>query len=231
MWKVILIFIFSFTLSLGSYRDNWNGILKDYSREGSRDGIEAVLVDYSGIQNDKRWTALLDELKTINHTSLSPDESKSFWINVYNIAAVKMVLDNHPLKSIKDAGSFFKPVWDREVITIDNKSYSLGYIEHKILRKTGDSLIHYAIVCASMSCPDLKREAYTPDRVQEQMEEQKRRFLASESKGIRLEEDTYYISKLYKWYKDDFGDPYIYLDIPRDKKIKFMGYNWSLNTK
>lgn len=231
MWKVYLIFILLFKLSFGNYIENWNGILKTHSKFGKKLGIEAVLLDYEGIKADIRWRNLLEDLRSTYPEGYSEDEAKAFWINVYNIGAVKIIIDNHPLKSIKDAGSLFKPVWGKKVIQVGNKNYSLGHIEHNILRKTGDPLIHYAIVCASMSCPDLRGEAYTGDRLDEQMAEQKNIFIANREKGVHIEGDTYYISKLYKWYEEDFGDPYTYLEIPKNKKVKFMDYNWSLNSQ
>lgn len=231
MWKALSIFLLLFRLSLGNYTHTWDSLLRDYTGYGSRDGIEAVLVDYEGIMGDERWRTLLEEVRVEDPEKTTLEERKAFWINIYNIGAVKMVIDNHPLKSIKDAGSLIKPVWKREIIHVGDSAYSLGYIEHDILRKTGDPLIHYAIVCASMSCPDLRRSSYTPEKLRAEMMEQKKIFLENTKKGARSEENTYYISKIYKWYKGDFGDPYTYLEIPRNKKIKYMDYNWSLNTK
>ena len=231
MWKCFGIFLLLFKLSLGSYTHTWDELLGEYTSYGTRDGIEAVLVDYEGIRGDERWKILLEELKTESPERSTLEEEKAFWINVYNIGAVKMVVDNHPLKSIKDAGSLLKSVWKREIIQVGNSTYSLGHIEHAILRETGDPLIHYAIVCASMSCPDLRRKSYTPEDLKVEMLEQRKIFLKNNQKGLRLEDNTYYISKIYKWYKDDFGDPYTYLEIPRGKKLKYMDYNWSLNTK
>lgn len=225
-----MLMLILFQTSFGNYTDTWTSLLKDHTEPSEKNGIQVVLVDYEGIKGDNRWKQLLDEVSSENLDSLSTEETKAFWINVYNIGAVKMVIDNHPLKSIKNAGTLLKPVWKKEIIDIQGKNYSLGYIEHEILRKTGDSLIHYAIVCASLSCPDLRREAYLPAILDEQMTEQRDLFLNNKSKGFYINGNTYYISKLYSWYKDDFGDPYKYLDIPKDKKIKYMKYNWSLNS-
>lgn len=225
-----ILMLILFQTSFGSYTDTWTALLKDHTKTKEKSGIQTVLVDYKGVKRDPRWNKLLDEVRNVDINNFSTQETKAFWINIYNIGAVKMVIDNHPLKSIKNAGTLLNPVWNKDIIDIQGQSYSLGYIEHKILRKTGDSLIHYAIVCASLSCPDLRREAYLPEILEKQTIEQRELFLANKSKGIYIERDTYYISKLYSWYKDDFGDPYTYLNIPKDKKIKYMKYNWSLNS-
>ena len=110
MWKVYLIFMLLFNLSFGNYIENWNGILKEHSKLSSRQGIEAVLLDYESIKTDNRWENILRELRDIDPEDYSGDEAKAFWINAYNIGAVKMIIDNHPLKSIKDVGNLFKPV-------------------------------------------------------------------------------------------------------------------------
>lgn len=226
----IILMLLLFKLSFGSYTDTWSSLLSDYTQSQTKEGIEAVMVDYENIKEDDRWTQLLEEVRKTDLKNLSEDELKAFWINVYNIGAVKMIVDNHPLKSIKDAGSLLKPVWNKNIIEVQGTTYSLGYIEHEILRKTGDSLIHYAIVCASLSCPDLRREAYLPSELDIQMMEQRELFLANNKKGLYIDGDTYYISKIYKWYKKDYGDLYSYLNIPRDKKIKYLKYDWSLNS-
>ncbi len=231
MWKFLGIFLLLFKLSLGSYTHTWDELLEEYTLRGNREGIEAVLIDYEGIGRDERWRTLLEEVRSEAPEKLTPEEKKAFWINIYNIGAVKMVIDNHPLKSIRDAGNLIKPVWKRKIIQVGDTAYSLGYIEHDILRKTGDPLIHYAIVCASLSCPDLRRSSYTPENLIGEMLEQREIFLANTKKGRRLEGDTYYISKIYRWYRDDFGDLHTYLEIPKEKKIKYMDYNWSLNIK
>lgn len=225
-----ILMLILFQTSFGSYTDTWTALLKDHTEAKEKSEIQTVLVDYKGVKRDPNWNKLLEEVSNEDINNFSAQEAKAFWINIYNIGAVKMVIDNHPLKSIKNAGTLFNPVWDKDIIDIQGQSYSLGYIEHEILRKTGDSLIHYAIVCASLSCPDLRREAYLPSLLEKQMTEQRKLFLANKSKGIYIDGDTYYISKIYSWYKDDFGDPYRYLHIPKDKKIKYIKYNWSLNS-
>lgn len=230
MWKIMILMLLTFSLSFADYKDDWNDILRRYTTVGKKAGIESVLVDYAGIKGDPIWKRLIKDLETINPSDFKGEDLKAFWINAYNIGAIKVVIDNHPLESIKDAGSLLRPVWDRDAIVLGGKNYSLGYIEHDILRKTGDSLIHYAIVCASMSCPDLRRTAYTGDDLEAQMSQQRALFLKNSQKGYTLRGNTYYISKIFKWFEEDFGDIHRYLQIPEDSKIKYLDYNWSLNS-
>ncbi len=85
------------------------------------------------------------------------NEELAFWINKYNVYTLKIVTDNYPLKSIKDIPS----VWDKKFIPSGKEKISLGDIEHKMLRKMNEPRIHFAINCASFSCPNLLNEAYS----------------------------------------------------------------------
>lgn len=110
--------------------------------------------------------------------NLSSREKKlAFYINSYNILALKMVVDHWPLKSIKDIGSLFRPVWGKVAGTISGKLVSLDDIENDIIRPMGEPRIHLAIVCASVSCPDLRTEPYTAKKLDSQLDEQVRLFL------------------------------------------------------
>jgi len=229
MKKIMIMFFIVTSLAMGDYLDTWDELLQKYTSIGKRDGITLVVVDYRGLKQDIKFEKLLEEVRKVEIKKLNGDELKAFWINAYNIGAVKMIVDNYPIDGIKDAGSLFKSVWSKDIIEIDGKIYSLGEIENSILRKNGDELIHFAIVCASISCPDLKRTAYRGEGLERQLLGQKLKFLDGKNKGIKRVGDTIYISKIFKWYKDDFGNIRKYLDISQDKKIKYLDYNWKLN--
>ena len=111
-------------------------------------------VDYEALRNSADWEELVYSLKRSRPDQLTTrEEQLAFWINAYNILAIDLVRRNYPVDSIRDIGSFFVPVWDREAGQIGDRSYTLGEIEHEILRPLGDPRIHAAIVCASTSCP------------------------------------------------------------------------------
>lgn len=217
-----------------------DALLKDHVRFGVVEQISVNLVAYNQWSRDPRYKKCIDILQQTDVSSLQGDEVKAFWINAYNVLAVKMVLDHYPVNSIKDVGSFFKPVWDRPVIRLRGRPYSLGEIEHKILRPMGDPRIHFAIVCASLSCPDIRPEAFDPARLDEQLDDQAQRFLSNRSKGLQIKGDTIYISAIFKWFEDDFTDKqgviaFIEKYAPenmktgQDRKIKYLPYDWSLN--
>ena len=111
-------------------------------------------VDYEALRNSTDWEGLVHSLKRSRPDQLSTrEEQLAFWINAYNILAIDLVRRNYPVDSIRDIGSFFVPVWDREAGQIGDRSYTLGEIEHEILRPLGDPRIHAAIVCARPLAP------------------------------------------------------------------------------
>ena len=90
------------------------------------------------------------------------------------------------------------------MLTVAGKSYSLDTIEHKLLRPTGENRIHFAIVCASISCPRLRNEAYVPARLEEQLADNTRDFF-SRSQNFSVRQRTANVSSILKWFAEDFG--------------------------
>ena len=175
------------------------------------------------------------------------EEKLAFWINVYNVFAVKIVADNYPVKSIKDVGGLFKSVWKVKAGIVGGREYTLHEIEHEILRKMEEPRIHAAIVCASISCPNLSIETFIPERINEQLDIQMKGFLANPKKGMRVETSgalkRLFLSPIFDWFKEDFEsrggvlkfiEPYV---DPKHRQvftnsslsILYMDYNWSIN--
>lgn len=224
--------------------DDWDSLLKKHLSSGKKEGIVVNLVDYKAMKADPLYKKVVKDLKFFSPSTLSSKEEKlSFWINTYNIFAVKMVTDNYPVKSIRDIGSFFTSVWKKDVGKIGGKVYTLDEIEHEILRKMGEPKIHSAIVCASLSCPDLRKEAYLPEKLNTQLDDQFGLFLKNETKGVKIDKTgkVIHLSSIFKWFGDDFEkeggvieviglflEPSQKRDI-KEYKIKYIDYNWNLN--
>ena len=148
-------------------------------------------VDYSGFQED---VVRLDEYLAVlsanapDPTKWSDEEQIAYWINAYNAFTIKLVADHYPVESIKDIKRgipMVNTVWDIKFIEIGGEEYDLNNIEHGILRKDFDEpRIHFAVNCASESCPILRRGAFTAENLDKQLTEQARIFLADESKNI-----------------------------------------------
>lgn len=226
----------------------WETILKRYVSEGKINGISLNLVDYEGIAKDPDFADLIQRLERFSpHELVTEEERKTFWINVYNIFATKMVVDHYPVESIRDIGSLFKSVWKKKVGRVDGKEVTLNQIEHKILRKMGDPRIHAAIVCASLSCPDLQKEAFIPARLSDQLDEAMKNFIENPEKGVLIDQSKkiVYLSSIFKWFRDDFKKDggtikFIQRYVPSDQaqflnqrnyKVKYLDYDWSLNTQ
>jgi len=162
----------------------------------------------------------------------SRNEALTYWLNAYNAYTLKLILNNHPVKSITDLHGG-KP-WDVKWIKLDGKTYSLNQIEHDIIRpRYKDPRIHFAVVCAATSCPPLASYAFDADIVNRQLDRLARSFI--NNKKFNQTEDEVKISKIFDWYGEDFGDVRTYLnkyldtDIPEGTEIGYAEYDWALN--
>ena len=143
------------------------------------------------------------------------------------------MVDNYPVKSIKDiAGG--KP-WDKKFIKLDGKTLSLNDIENGIIRKDfNEPRIHFAVNCASISCPKLLNKAYTAGNLNSLLESQTKRFINDNSMNM-ISATKPEISNIFDWYKVDFGNVITFLnkysdtEIESSAKISYKEYNWNLN--
>ena len=206
----------------------WNELLQKYvSSKGN--------VDYKGFKKDN--AALQSYLNLLSATvpekSWSKNAVLAYWINSYNAYTVKLIVDNYPVKSIKDID---KP-WDKAFITLGNKKYSLSEIENTILRKMDEPRIHFAINCASYSCPNLLNEAYTDKDIQNQLEAVSKSFINDKTKNT-ITTNKVEISSIFDWYGEDFKtkgtvidflNKYSTVKIDIKAKISYKEYKWNLN--
>jgi len=230
--KPLLTFILMLCLwTIGAQKMNhseWTKILQLHVSESGE-------VNYKEFNNNRRSLEnYLDNLANHppqDHWSLT--ETKAYWINAYNAYTIQLILDNYPLKSIKDIND----PWGQTFFKINGETMSLNAIEHEILRPMGDPQIHFAIVCASESCPKLLNYAYEPETLNDQLDQAAKEFINDASKNnITASQIT--ISKIFKWFKSDFPkgaafitylNNYSALKIHPDTKINYQNYNWSLN--
>jgi len=162
----------------------------------------------------------------------SRNETLAYWINAYNAIALKMVIDNYPIKSINDVEN----PWKRKFLTIKNKQYSLDDIEHNIIRKFNDPRIHFVINCAANSSPKLMNMAYTSANIIYALEKSAVDFINDPTKNI-ISEKEIRISQIFDWYKEDFNNGEVVQFINQYAKIKinhiptdgYLNYDWSLN--
>lgn len=222
---------------------DWSGytsLLKENIKRVESSGIQTNLLDYQAISKDPKYSAIFERLALYNPSSLKGKDKIAFYINIYNLFAIKLVTDHMPKKSIRDIGTWFSPVWQKPAAVLAGKAISLDTIEHKILRHMNEPRIHFAIVCASLSCPDLRTEAYSAKKLDEQLDEQTRSFLANSGKGIRIKGEKIYISKIFSWFAKDFSKDekaigilkfiaQYNIEAGRFTEYKTLDYNWQLN--
>ena len=230
--KKTFVFIFlCATISVTAQNFNhsmWNDMLQSYvNNEGK--------VNYKRIKADeKKLEIYLDTLsQNTPQESWKKAEKLAYWINAYNAFTIKLIIDNYPIKSIKD----IKQPWDKKFIDIDGELTSLNQIEHDILRKMNEPRIHFAIVCASVSCPKLQNTAFEPSKIEEQLTNATKEFLADSSKN-NISQESIKISKIFDWFSKDFTqdgslinflNQYSEVTISPSAKKQFKNYNWALN--
>lgn len=167
------------------------------------------LLKYSAVSKDdhKALKDYINELESTDPRQYNRGEQMAYWINLYNSLTVDVVLDAYPTKSIlKIGGSFFSPgPWNKKHLEIAGQKVSLNDIEHGILRPIWkDSRIHYAVNCASFSCPNLSVTAFTAENTEEQLAIAAKDYI-NNPRGIEIDGEDLLLSKIFDWYQVDFG--------------------------
>ena len=207
----------------------WNVLLKKHVNNKG-------LVSYKGfIKEERALDAYLDQLASLDPSNnWSVQELLAFYINLYNAETVKVILDNYPTKSIKD----IKGAWTEGRASVDGRALSLGGIENGILRKMNEPRIHFAINCASISCPKLLNEAYTAAKINEQLEKVTVEFINGDKNEISATNPK--ISSIFKFYPKDFKvndeqdiagyiNKYSKTKINSGAPLVYKDYDWNLN--
>jgi Protein of unknown function, DUF547 len=212
--------------------------------------VKDARVDYTGLKANthelNRYLAHVAAVTKSDFKQWNENEQIAFLINAYNAYTLRLILDHYPVKSIKDIGSLLTGPWDQPVVNLFGQTLTLNAVEHGILRKDyTEPRIHFALVCAAKGCPPLRNEAYVGTRLNEQLDDQARRFLANPQKNrVDVENQTVYLSPIFKWYGADFqkksGGVLQFLmqywpETERTElekggfKIRYTDYVWSLN--
>ena len=223
----------------------WGRVLERYHVDGG--------LDYAALQKGRQdLDSYLGSLDGAEPDGLTPADQVAFWVNAYNAVVVYHVLDLYPeLDSVKEVEGFF----DERRFPVAGHELTLDEIEDRALA-LGDARVHFAVVCASTSCPDLRSEPYRGEDLDDQLEDSTRRFLADVSKGLRWSqaENTVELSSIFKWYAGDFTGgstvvaffargkvldwilphlpPTLAAEIRKhDPGVRYMEYDWSLNDR
>lgn len=211
---------------------------------------EEGLVDYNGVAQDQRFSEYMKSLESVKAEELSRDGQPALWINAYNAVTIDKVIKKKPKESVRE--TIIPGVWTSKKFfrsrehTVANRLLSQDDIEEILRKEFKDPRVHFAIICASSSCPKLPRIVYTKANVHARLEEETREYVNSE-RGIRIDRtrNTLYLSRIFDWFEEDFVKksgsvanfirPYLRREVlsflDRKPKMKFLGYNWALNAQ
>lgn len=227
--------------------ETWPVTMQSYIERDLSNNL--IRINYAALSQSSEAKKMLDDyidhLQSLNPEKMSPDEAIAFWANLYNAVTIDVIVENYPVKSIKEIKSSlvnFGP-WDLKLVTVNDKRLSLNDIEHGILRKQYPSLmIHYMVNCASIGCPNIKVGEWRAETLKDDQVQAARDFINS-PRGVSLIGDSLVLSSIYKWFKEDFGttesnilehiklyaDPDLSIKLNKDIKIKAYDYDWDLN--
>ncbi len=172
--------------SLGKYVEETTGFVDYSSWAEDRVGLDTYIM----------WVTEVINAETYSDWERS--EKISFWMNLYNALTIQAILDHYPIRSIRE----IEGVWDKRSVSIMGKPISLNEIEHDVLRKEFEEpRVHYALVCAAKSCPPLRDELFTKNKLADQ---QQRFFSKKENIQYDAETGVLTLSALLNWYETDF---------------------------
>jgi hypothetical protein len=218
--------------SLKAFTEGVDAFLKKYVSDG--------LIDYSKIaENSGDIEKLYRDIGTMDLNKATTNEKKAFYINAYNMVVIYSIVRNYPVASPMDVKGFF----DKAKHDIAAERLTLNELENQKLRQIyNDGRLHFALVCAAKSCPPLAASAFTPDKIEEQLNE-RTKFALNDNTWIKVhpKQKKVEVSQIFEWYKDDFASKGSGLinwinrfrteKIPVAYAVSFYKYDWSLNKR
>ncbi len=225
---------------------DWQGFLDSHLQRGND---EITRLNYAEVsEGDKN---LLDhylaQLQRSPVSSLSRDQQRAYWINLYNAGTAWVILKYYPVASIRDIdispGWFSDGPWGKKLFKIEGQMVSLDDIEHRILRPIWkDPRLHYALNCASLGCPNLQQQVFTVENNEALLDQAATSFI-NHRRGVDVVNGELDVSSIYHWFKEDFGgsdqavishlkrfaNPALAAKLRNIKEISGHQYDWSLN--
>ena len=224
------------TVLIGSAQDytQYSQLLKKYAKPNG-----VAYKAWSGSMSDKMaLDEILKDWSKVDTRKLAKNERAAFRVNLYNATMLDVVLDNYPLKSVTKLGAKDFAIFDEKIISTPNGLISLNELEKKhLLKDFPDARLHFAVNCASVSCPPLSENVYVAGTLEAHLTKQAQLFSKSDQ-AVRVSGNTAYYSELFNWYEKDFGtkNPAMFLNKYRSKsldtslKISWIKYDWNLNS-
>lgn len=233
---ITLLIVLGSSVNVQSQTDEvFDALLKTYVTPDGR-------LDYKGLRKNKAVLDIyLNKLEgTVPKKNWSSKRAKAFWMNAYNAYTIKLIIDSYPLKKLTDIKIKGKSAWKIPFAKVGKKTYSLDYIEHRILRRWHDDpRIHVGINAGSVSGPRFPNYAFTEKNINSKLESLMKEFI-NDPKKNKISLTKLELSKIFEWYEEDFmanGTLVDYIIKYSNKKINdnatvsYLDYNWSLNEK
>ncbi|MEE9369701.1 MAG: DUF547 domain-containing protein [Pontiella sp.] len=232
--KKLTLFIVALGAVLSVSAQGFDALLKQHVENGRVD-YPALKANPAPLQTYLKQTGAVSEAE---FNDWDEPRQLAFLINLYNASTLQLIVDHYPVKSIKKVKKRFRGPWDQPVVPMFGKMITLNKLEHEIIRpQYKNPRVHMALVCAAKGCPILRSEAYTAERLDEQLDNQSRRYLATPA-GLVVDrkKGTASISSIFKWYGGDFSSVPAFVEKYSDEsinglKLRYLSYDWSLNEK
>jgi hypothetical protein len=214
-----------------------DGVLQKFVNDQGRVDYKALKADRNDLE---RYLIALTKTSPHQEPDAFPtvNDKLAYWINAYNAYVLYAVIERPEMHSVNDdAKTFFYFTQYR----LGNENWSLYKLENNVVRKEfKEPRVHFALNCASGGCPELPNEAFTPDKLEDQLSQEATKFCASDKKVRIKDPKTVEFSQIFEWYGDDFaesGGPIAFCkkwgrtDLPDGAQVTFIPYDWSLNAQ
>jgi len=234
--KITINFLIAIFLIIGNsfaqtnyqqFFQNTDAFLKTHVKDG--------LVKYTTAKNDMRLKTLIETVETVDLSDASDATKKAFYINAYNLHVVNAAITAYPIQSVQDISGFF----NRKKVKIARANYTLTNFEkERLLKPYQDARLHFVLVCGALGCPPITDFAYTPENLDQQLDQQTKLALDNPD-FIKVTQNNLSLSQIFNWYPADFGgnkkgiinfiNKYRTYTVPTTAKISYYQYDWTLN--
>ena len=225
--------------------DAWSFLLNKYISTDA-DGLNRFAYKKVTAPDRKLLSDQIAYLEGVPISRYNRNEQFAYWANLYNAVTVRTILENYPVESIRDINDgFLSPgPWNRKLTMVEGEALSLNDIENRILRPIWrDPRVHYAVNCASVGCPNLRRTAFVASGLDRALDSAATSYINS-PRGVRIRPDgTLAVSSIYIWFQGDFGGstgkvlghlrryagPVLKPRLSSPSVLRRYDYDWALN--
>jgi hypothetical protein len=203
--------------------------------------VSAGRINYGYFSSQPYFDVYLATLAAARPQTLTTNERLAFWINAYNALTIRNVIDHPGIRRVTEVTGFF----DKKKFSVAGRSLTLNDIENTIIRpQFKEPLIHFGLVCAAVNCPPILPRAYVGRTVRKDLAENARAYLASSYNRYDARTGTLHLSKIFDWYKEDFGGEAgirkfvakygtaeMKKNVTASTPIAYLEYDWALNSR